>query len=90
MNVTDLSAVLRELETAEIDSSVGIAIKHIEEGKDIGLHVARIDSGKKVRPHYHPKVNEIYEIYSGEGVMHTASVVEEREGEDIMLSGMVN
>ena len=80
MKVTDISNVLQELETRDLDPNVGIAIKPVEVGTDIGLYVARIDPGKKVRPHYHPKVNEIYEIFRGEGVMHTASVVGEMDG----------
>lgn len=65
------------LESALLDSSVGIAHAALVGDADFRLHITKLLPGAKVKAHRHLQGEELYIISSGSGTLYTGMVSEE-------------
>ena len=63
---------IEHLKTAQTDPAVGIRIVKVTGDNHTGLYVAELKPHCSVTAHYHKNGIEIYQIVSGEGIIHTA------------------
>ncbi|HBU06466.1 MAG TPA: hypothetical protein DEB09_00105 [Candidatus Magasanikbacteria bacterium] len=66
----NIISITKTLKNAKMDKKVGIKIVKLTGDEKCGMCVAEIAPGKNVRPHYHNKGVEIYQILKGQGVMN--------------------
>lgn len=66
--------IFKTLKNAKMDKKVGIKIVKLTGDEKCGMYVAEIAPGKSVRPHYHKKGVEIYQILKGQGVMNLGTI----------------
>ena len=65
------------LESALLDSSVGIAHAALAGDANFRLHITKLLPGAKVKAHRHLQGEELYIISSGSGTLYTGMVGEE-------------
>ncbi|OHD13891.1 MAG: hypothetical protein A2086_14575 [Spirochaetes bacterium GWD1_27_9] len=71
MDLTNLYDILTQ---SKVDENVGIKVEKLTGDNYFSFYVAEIAPQKYVRPHYHSKGNEIYQILEGNGLMKIGTV----------------
>lgn len=80
MQITNISKTLKN---AKMDKKVGIKIVKLTGDDKCGMYVAEIAPGKSVRPHYHGKGVEIYQILKGQGIMKIGKVIKSFDSDSL-------
>ncbi len=65
----EIKNIYQELEKVTPDEKAGIKVDRLTGDDAISVFVAEIAEGKWVKPHYHGKGVEIYQILEGRGLM---------------------
>jgi mannose-6-phosphate isomerase-like protein (cupin superfamily) len=71
-----ITNLVTALESAVLDSSVGIAHASLAGDADFRLHITKLLPGAKVKAHRHLQGEELYIISSGSGTLYTGTVNE--------------